>query len=481
MRNRFAMLCVIVVSATLLLAQNASCQDDSDRGQSGSDFLFPGQAMPHSEGFEPPYELINVRPSTRTRAHTRAVVQSLPSSFDWTPKLPPARDQGATPTCWDFAMLASFEGAEVNWRNLNPLTVNYSERQVANYYTNDDGVSDRGGNHHMVSSYFVSYGATLDSVVPWTETHSAWDATKPADRIVNRWCYLGNLNTLEDVPTLKAAVMQGPVAVGIASSVLGAWGDWGHKVAPSSTTATISDIHHSVVVVGWDDNKQQTGGGLGAWKIRNSWGADWGLSGYAWVGYGAAALGAWACYFPPGCSEPYPVGKMVPLVNDFGWRSSTWGYSNWHDVYMINKFDLPDNCSGGARLSAVDFGACDSDLTYEIRVYTGFDGTNPSGLLGSQKGTLGDSGIYSIALDEGINITQFSTIYIWLHLRTTQTHAQIIPASSWEKDVPGKCFYAKRETGPWTDMNTNSNRQTFLRGRVSLIQTDARPEWVMYE
>jgi C1A family cysteine protease len=41
---------------------------------------------------------------------------------------------------------------------------------------------------------------------------------------------------------------------------------------------------HAIVAVGYDDNKL-IGGDKGALLIRNSWGANWGLSGYAWMSY----------------------------------------------------------------------------------------------------------------------------------------------------------------------------------------------------
>lgn len=35
------------------------------------------------------------------------------------------------------------------------------------------------------------------------------------------------------------------------------------------------NIDHAVVLVGWKE-------GVG-WKIKNSWGSDWGVNGFAWI------------------------------------------------------------------------------------------------------------------------------------------------------------------------------------------------------
>jgi len=41
---------------------------------------------------------------------------------------------------------------------------------------------------------------------------------------------------------------------------------------------------HAVVAVGYDDNRA-IGSSVGALKIRNSWGTDWGRAGYGWLPY----------------------------------------------------------------------------------------------------------------------------------------------------------------------------------------------------
>jgi len=41
--------------------------------------------------------------------------------------------------------------------------------------------------------------------------------------------------------------------------------------------------YHCVTIVGYDDE-------LNAWLIRNSWGEDWGMGGYAWIKYGTCRV-----------------------------------------------------------------------------------------------------------------------------------------------------------------------------------------------
>jgi len=76
-------------------------------------------------------------------------------------------------------------------------------------------------------------------------------------------------------------------------------------------------IDHDIALVGWDDSK-------GAWKLRNSWGTDWGNAGYMWIKYGAYDVGTEAVFayvtpaptpVPPSPTPPTPPGPTpVPPI-----------------------------------------------------------------------------------------------------------------------------------------------------------------------
>jgi hypothetical protein len=54
---------------------------------------------------------------------------------------------------------------------------------------------------------------------------------------------------------------------------------------------------HAIVIAGWDDNRK-------AWHVRNSWGAEWGQNGSAWLPYSWALLEAWVA--TPAVGTPPP-------------------------------------------------------------------------------------------------------------------------------------------------------------------------------
>ena len=75
--------------------------------------------------------------------------------------------------------------------------------------------------------------------------------------------------------------------------------------------------YHCISVMGFDDEK-------GAWLIRNSWGEDWGISGYCWIKFGDSQIDREMFFIEPdGEIQPdsmpeCPVSRII--VRLFGWR-----------------------------------------------------------------------------------------------------------------------------------------------------------------
>ena len=84
----------------------------------------------------------------------------------------------------------------------------------------------------------------------------------------------------DQVALMKKALRESPLLVRIA-----VWSDLfqydgGVYVNASDDEEEIVG-YHALLLVGWDDERQ-------AWLARNSWGPNWGNSGYLWLGYGAS-------------------------------------------------------------------------------------------------------------------------------------------------------------------------------------------------
>ena len=64
-------------------------------------------------------------------------------------------------------------------------------------------------------------------------------------------------------------------------------------------------INHTISVVGWDDTRH-------AWLIKNSWGTDWGDSGFGYIGYNSNRIGRHTAWIKA-ASTFYSFGAIAEL------------------------------------------------------------------------------------------------------------------------------------------------------------------------
>ncbi len=84
----------------------------------------------------------------------------------------------------------------------------------------------------------------------------------------------------DQVATLKSAIQESPVLVGIdVYDEMFAYAGGVFRPVDELPERVVG--RHALLLIGWDDNTQ-------AWLVRNSWGANWGLDGYLWMSWGVA-------------------------------------------------------------------------------------------------------------------------------------------------------------------------------------------------
>lgn len=226
----------------------------------------------------------------------------LPSQFNWEDVVGalPVRDQSPCGTCWAFATLGVLEYQILIQDRVN---IDLSEEWLMN--CNVDGKDcDSGG--FASYNYFVPSatefddcgvkGAVLESDYPYVGQDESCPC--PLDRYywAEGWSYIGFLpGALATTEQLKTAIYNhGPIWTAIwagAEGVDGPFKNYDGGVYDGCADDFVLP-NHAVVLVGWDDSK----GPNGCWRLRNSWGTDWGENGYMWIPYGCNEVGLASSY-----------------------------------------------------------------------------------------------------------------------------------------------------------------------------------------
>jgi cathepsin L len=197
-------------------------------------------------------------------------------SFDWRSrgKVTEVRDQDGCGSCWSFAVIGALESSYLIRNN---QTTDESEQYVL---ANSGAGSCAGGNRADANQFLVSTGTATETAVPYTATSGP---PNPGAATTYDGVATGFADASTEYPSvanIKQALCQyGPVTVSVrATPAFQAYASGVFNEHDPGNT------NHAILVVGWDDSK-------GAWLIKNSWGPDWGESGYMWIAYDSNKVG----------------------------------------------------------------------------------------------------------------------------------------------------------------------------------------------
>ncbi|GKC60724.1 low-temperature-induced cysteine proteinase-like protein [Tanacetum coccineum] len=193
---------------------------------------------------------------------------ALPESVDWrtTGAVAPVKDQGSCGSCWAFSTIGSVEA--VNQIVTGDL-ITLSEQELVDCDTSyNEGCN--GGDMDYAFAFIVKNGGIdTDTDYPYTGKDGKCDSSRKNAKVVS-------IDSYEDVPVndeyaLQNAAANQPITVAIE----GGGRDFQFYTSGVFTGSCGTQLDHGVVVVGYG-----TEDGKDYWIVRNSWGAEWGESGY---------------------------------------------------------------------------------------------------------------------------------------------------------------------------------------------------------
>lgn len=216
---------------------------------------------------------------------------TLPATFDWRQIAPggltPIQNQGQCGSCWAFASAANF--ADVMKIRENQ-TFNISQQFLLS--CNTQGFSCAGG--WWAHDMHKQFGWVDSSDYPYKAADTQCRSGLKYHDKLKDWAYVGSRSDVPPVAAMKQAIMvYGPLTVGVAAS--SSFQSYRSGVFSRNDS---SGVNHAVNIVGWDDNTQ-------SWIMRNSWGKNWGESGFMRIKYGVNAIGTAASFlqYEPKCQN----------------------------------------------------------------------------------------------------------------------------------------------------------------------------------
>ncbi len=279
----------------------------------------------------------------------------LPRRFTWEHHggVTEVKDQRPAGTCWSFARIGALEAAYL-LRYGNAF--NLAEQDLLD--CGRDGADDR-----------LQEGVRFDSQNPYQKQDAKQEPTPackhnhtPFSILGNRYATPGTENQPDDlalrqpvpVKDLKNAVLNhGPAVVAMhipnESAISGHHGTGVFKETIPLTYKPGSYGSHIVLIVGWDEDK-------GAWRMKNSWGTDWGDNGFGWIAYGSNKIGMGA--------YTYTLNSPDLLTSSIWEKSNAEEYEV--DGWPYPYYDLKNNelSKQGWRVCQLQAGVSEGQVLY---------------------------------------------------------------------------------------------------------------------
>ena len=231
-------------------------------------------------------------------------ILAVPASYNWCDQngCTPVKDQGSCGSCWAFGTVGSLESAI---KLIDGQTKDLSEQYLVS--CNTDGWSCDGGwwahDYHQWKKPAgePDAGAVYETDFPYTATDGYCNSPYTHHEKISNWAYVGTSNGVPSTDAIKQAIYDhGPVAAAVCVNTAFQNYTGGIFTGPSCTS-----VNHAIVLVGWDDVNQ-------AWILRNSWGPNWGESGYMRIRYGVSRVGYSANYISYEGTGPEPTPTPIP-------------------------------------------------------------------------------------------------------------------------------------------------------------------------
>lgn len=182
---------------------------------------------------------------------------------DWSSQgaVTPVKNQGSCGSCWAFSTTGALEGlSKIAYGSLQ----NFSEQQLVDCSGSYGNQACNGGLMDNAFKYVRDHGIVQETEYPYKAVKQTCQKTAGGPFKIS------GFTDIKDCNTLANAVAGRPISVAVDAT------NWsGYKSGIFNNCK--ASLNHGVLLVGVASD---------AWKVKNSWGASWGESGYIRVARG---------------------------------------------------------------------------------------------------------------------------------------------------------------------------------------------------
>ncbi len=205
---------------------------------------------------------------------SKVFLANLPTQVDWRAEgyTTPVKNQGICGSCWAFSVSAVLEThMAIQSKNKDAKEI-VSPQELVDCVANPHKCGGTGGcsgaTQELGFEYIQNNGISLDSNYPY-EAHQRKCRADPKQKVAKITSFV-KLPENDYNALMTAVATVGPIAISVAAD---GWEFYSEGVFNGDCGAT---INHAVTLEGYGTDQD----GNDYWLVRNSWGEQWGESGY---------------------------------------------------------------------------------------------------------------------------------------------------------------------------------------------------------